>query len=53
MLDSATSIPVPEYLFEYLEERAVENDGKDVVLHFLDGSLQFDLLEGFPYLTST
>ena len=44
MLDSATSIPVPEYLFEYLEERAVENVGKDVVLRFLDGSLPFDLL---------
>ena len=44
MLDSATTVPVPEYLFEYLEERAVENDGKDVVLHFLDGSLPFDLL---------
>ena len=43
MLDS-TGTPVPEYLFQYLEERATKDKGKDVVLKFLDGSLPFDLL---------
>ena len=43
MLDS-TGTPVPDYLFQYLEERATKDKGKDVVLKFLDGSLSFDLL---------
>ena len=43
MLDS-TGTPVPDYLFQYLEERATKDKGKDVVLKFLDGSLAFDLL---------
>ena len=43
MLDS-TGTPVPEYLFQYLEERATKDKGKDVILKFLDGSLPLDLL---------
>ena len=43
MLDS-TGTPVPEYLFQYLEERATKDKGKDVIIKFLDGSLPLDLL---------